>query len=95
MSNSILRAQKILRTTEYLKSRPELLSVLKGAPPIAGDTGGFPDFWTFRKMFISFFPAGFGVWGVCNRQDLAVGFTWTDSQPISSHGSWRTAEGVY
>ena len=40
-------------------------SALKGAPPIAADPGGFPDFRIFgfpKKTYFLNFPVGFGVW---------------------------------
>ena len=59
--------------------------VTQGAPPIAADPGGFSDFWIFRKMLIlEIFGLDLGSGRVCNRLEMAVGFKWTDSQPISS-----------
>ena len=46
---------------------------------------GFPDFPGFRKMSIlGIFPWDLGSGKVCNRLEMAVGFKWMDSQPISS-----------
>ena len=60
----------------------------KGAPPIAADPGGFPDFRIFRFFGkCRFCEFSVGIWGsgrVCNGLEMAVGFKWTDSQPISS-----------
>ena len=39
---------------------------IKGAPPIAADPGGFPDFriWGFFENYdFGYFAVGFGVWG--------------------------------
>ena len=59
---------------------------IKGAPPIAADPGGFPDFGIFRKMLIFWiFRWDFGSGRVCNGLEMAVGFKWTDSHPISIH----------
>ena len=63
--------------------------LIKGAPPIAADPGEFPDF----RMFVFFEKCRFGrisQWDlgsgrVCNRLEMAVGFKWTDSQPILSY----------
>ena len=59
---------------------------IKGAPPIAADPGGFPDFWIFLKMSIfGIFRWDLGSGRVCNGLEMAVGFKWMDSQPISSY----------
>ena len=37
----------------------------KGAPPIAADPGGFPDFWIFyfsKNVHFGDFPVEFGAW---------------------------------
>ena len=58
---------------------------IKGAPPIAADPSGFPDFGIFRKMSIfRIFRWDLGSGRACNGLEMAVGFKWTDSQPISS-----------
>ena len=67
------------------------VEMIKGAPPIAADPGGFPDFRIFsifRKMLIfEIFRWDLGSGRVCNRWEMAGGFKWTDSQLISSHMS--------
>ena len=46
----------------------------------------FLDFLIFRKLLIlAIFRWELGSGRVCNREKMAVGFKWTDSQPISSH----------
>ena len=45
----------------------EVLEQLKGAPPIAADPGGFPDFWNlgfFGKCQCQFFGFSDGIWGL-------------------------------
>ena len=47
---------------------------------------GFWDFPIFRKMSIcEIFRWDLGFGKVCNRWEMAVGFKWADSQPISTH----------
>ena len=47
---------------------------------------GFFGFSGFsEKVDFGNFPVGFGVWRVCNRWEMAVGFKYTDSHLISCH----------
>ena len=67
-----------------------LTEIIKGAPPIAADLGGFLDFWIFfhSSENVHFLKFSLGILGpgrVCNGWGMAVGFKWTDSQPISIH----------
>ena len=62
--------------------------LLKGALTIAADPGGFPiwgylDFREKLNFGISLWDLGSGR--VCNGLEMAVGFKWTDSQPISTN----------
>ena len=48
----------------------------------------FPDFSDFRKLpILGIFRRNLGSGMVCNRLEMAVGFKWTDSQPISTNMS--------
>ena len=78
-----------LRIEGFFKEVPV---AIKGAPPIAADPGGFPDFGIFRKMLIfGFFRWDLGSGRVCNGLEMVVGFKCTDYQLISSHmGSFST-----
>ena len=57
---------------------------LRPLPPTPADSRIFGFFDFSKNVDFGDFPVGFGVKKVCNGLEMAVGFKWTDSQPISS-----------